>query len=479
MLRPNLPPALPYPSLVLAILFLLAAPQTRAQVATNFIRGDFHTLTDNGAWSWFMEKRVIIDHGRLIAGSVRANGTFKDSQLPGWGNVELNVLDLKSGQERNLVLHEHLEQDDHNCPGLLILRDGRYLAAYTRHNQEPRLYFRISKNPHDPFEWGPEVEFVPPGLKGNWSGDNTTYCNPIMLSGEHDRIYLFHRGVSQDPNYLVSDDDARTWKYGGKLFDGRHGYSPYTKYAWDGNTIHFVCTDDHPRNYDNSLYYGFIRDGQVYRAAGELVGPLSTTTNTTIHPWDLTRIFQGGSNNVAWMTDMQLDAKGRPVVLFTVKKDGAGSVRGKGGMDMRFHYARWDGSHWQESEIAYAGKRLYPNEDDYTGLGAIDPQDTAVLYISTDVWPRTGKPLISAADGKRHHEIFRGTTTDSGLTWNWLPVTENSTADNLRPVVPQWEDSRTALVWMRGKYSNNRGQWDTSVVASLLHPADFLETSAH
>jgi hypothetical protein len=87
--------------------------------------------------------------------------------------------------------------------------------------------------------------------------------------------------------------------------------------------------------------------------------------------------------------------------------------------------------------------------------------------------------LISAADGKRHHEIFRGTTADGGLTWNWLPVTENSTADNLRPVVPQWKDSRTALVWMRGKYSNNRGQWDTSVVTSLLHPADFSETPAH
>src|SRR5262249_6375790 len=152
---------------------------------------------------------------------------------------------------------------------------------YTKHNQEPRMYFRISKNPRDPYEWGPEVEFVPPGVKGNWAGDNTTYCNPIMLSGERNRIYLFHRGVSQDPNYLVSEDDARTWKYGGKLFEGLHGYSPYTKYAWSDGTIHFVGTEDHPRNYDNSLYHGLIRDGKVYRSDGALAGSLSTTTNAT------------------------------------------------------------------------------------------------------------------------------------------------------------------------------------------------------
>src|SRR5688572_30461069 len=58
-------------------------------VETNYVRGQLHELNDNGAWSWFMDERVIVDDGRLIVGSVRANGKFADKDRPGWGNVEL------------------------------------------------------------------------------------------------------------------------------------------------------------------------------------------------------------------------------------------------------------------------------------------------------------------------------------------------------------------------------------------------------
>jgi hypothetical protein len=37
------------------------------------------------------------------------------------------------------------------------------------------------------------------------------------------------------------------------------------------------------------------------------------------------------------------------------------------------------------------------------GLGKLD-----LGYLSTDAEVNTGRPLISAADGQRHHEIFRG-----------------------------------------------------------------------
>jgi hypothetical protein len=120
--------------------------------------------------------------------------------------------------------------------------------------------------------------------------------------------------------------------------------------------------------------------------------------------------------------------------------------------------------------MAYAGTRLYPGEDDYTGLVALDPNDPDVVYISTDAHPATGAPLVSSADHRRHHELFRGTTRDSGASWRWEPVTANSSVDNLRPVVPKWNDKRMALVWMRGAYKNNHGEWTTAVVASILAP---------
>lgn len=72
----------------------------------------------------------------------------------------------------------------------------------------------------------------------------------------------------------------------------------------------------------------------------------------------------------------------------------------------------------------------------------------------------------------RFHKLFRDETTDGGKTWNWSAITADSSTDNLRPPVPVWPDAqgRTLLVWMRGGYRVNRGEWNTAVVATLLPP---------
>lgn len=453
-------------------LALFPAVELRAQApANNFAVGKLVKLNENGAWSWFMDERAVIDNGFLIVGSVRAAGAFSDSARPGWGNVELSILELSSGTVHKVVLHERFEQDDHNAPGLIVLSDGRYFAAYTRHGQEAKIYYRISKKPHNPFEWEPANEFTTPGNAGNFRRDSVTYSNPIQLSEGDGRIYLLHRGVGLDPNYLVSDDDGQTWRYGGKVLVGRGGYSAYAKYASNGrDTIHIICTEDHPRNFDNSLYHAFIQRGNLHHSDGRVIAPLSASSTTTVHAWDLTRVYQGGGTNVAWMCDVELDAQERPVVLFTVQTDGAGKPTGSGGMDHRFHYARWDGTSWSAREIAFAGTRLYAGEDDYTGLGALDPQNTGIVYISTDADPISGKPLMSKATFRRQHELFRGVTNDDGKNWLWTALTSNSSKDNLRPIMPKWNDDRRALVWMRGDYLLNRGEWDTQVVGMILEP---------
>jgi hypothetical protein len=452
------------------ILALVAHPAGAADSAdsADFVAGDLITLNDNGAWSWFMDERAIVADGKLIVGSVRAVEDFRTGRDdPNWGNVEVAVYDVERGTTQHVILDEHFEQDDHDGPALLRLPDGRILAVYTRHAVERKVFYRISK-PNEPLAWGPIQTIVTPGEDSPpFSGSNVTYSNLFRLKSG--RIYNFYRGFDYDPNYMSSDDDGNTWQLGGRILKGLDGYGPYMKYAFDGDaTIHFVVTEDHPRNFDNSLYHGFVRDGEVYRSDGKPLGPLATGTDTQVNAWELTKIFQGDPDNVAWMTDVELDADKRPCVVFSVQKDGQGLPSGQGGFDHRFHYARWDGSTWLTHEIAYAGTRLYPGEDDYTGLAAIDPQNTNVIYISTDADPQTGEPLVSSADGKRHRELFRGETVDGGAKWSWTPITANSTMDNLRPIVPKWDDPRTALVWMRGAYRNNHGEWTTAVVAAIL-----------
>jgi hypothetical protein len=108
-----------------------------------------------------------------------------------------------------------------------------------------------------------------------------------------------------------------------------------------------------------------------------------------VRTWDFTRVFAGDPDNVAWMTDIEVDGEDRPVIAFSVQKDGRDKPQHEGGLDLRYRYARWDGEGWRADEIAYAGERLYPGEDDYSGLATIDPQDTRVLYISTNADPVT------------------------------------------------------------------------------------------
>jgi hypothetical protein len=156
-------------------------------------------------------------------------------------------------------------------------------------------------------------------------------------------------------------------------------------------------------------------------------------------------------------------------MLFSTQVDGRGLPRGQGGMDLRYHYARLGPGGWRTEEIAHAGTRLYAGEDDYSGLGALDPNNPDVLYISTDADPVTGAPLISTADNTRHYELFRGERSGNGK-WTFTPFTRNSAFDNLRPLIPNWKDRRTALVWMRGAYKANQGEWYSSVVAAIVPP---------
>jgi hypothetical protein len=432
----------------------------------NYVAGTPILLNDNGAWSWFMDERAIVHENKLIVGSVRAVGDYRNDRDPDWGNVEIAVYDLTTGTAGHVVLHRHFQQDDHDGPALLALSDGRYLAMYTQHGVERRIYYRFSA-PHDPLTWGPASTFDTPGNPAEaLHGDNVTYSNLFLLPSG--RILNFFRGVGLDPNYMYSDDTARTWRYGGRLARGRGGYSPYLKYAFDGaSTIHFVITEDHPRTYDNSVYHGFVRDGYVHLSDGTRRAKLSESPAVDLNAWDLTPVFRGDFENVAWVNDLELDAQHRPYLVFSVHKGGR-LPRGHGGMDHRFDYGRWDGAAWRVHEIAYAGTRLYAGEDDYTGLATLDPNDPDVVYISTDAEPSTGAPLVSRADGRRHHELYRGTTQDSGATWRWEPITANSTVDNLRPLVPKWADRRTAIVWMRGTYTHNHGAWTTAVVATIL-----------
>ncbi len=414
---------------------LLLAASASAQVV------QFHS---DGGWCWFEDERAIVVDGKLLFGVVSSKG-----------NIEAVTYDLAAKRSTVSILHTPLDDrdrrqwfDDHNSPAFLRLSDGRVLAMYAKHGPEEKIYSRRSK-PGDTTSWDDETVIIPSPTS------RVTYSNLHRLPAENSgkgRIYDFFRGLhnSFKPSYIYSDDNADTWQTGNVFIDvpTEFRHRPYVKYASDGrHTIHIAYTDGHPRNFDNSIYHVFYRKGMLHRSDGS---PIRSLKEGLKMPEEGTLVFKGDKNNVAWITDLHIDSLGRPYMVYSVQVGDGGKPQDDHGSDMRYRYARWNGSKWTDREIAHAGSRLYKGEDDYTGLAALDPHDPNRIYISTNADPVSGKPLVSKADGRRHWEIFRGTTRGGGK-WQWQPVTTDSTADNLRPVIPIWPGNQRAVLWLQGR----------------------------
>jgi hypothetical protein len=436
------------------------------------------TFNDNAAWSWFEGERVVVDRTTntiLVSSVAAAAGTGGAARS---GNVEVASYHVTTQAVQRFTLHANLEADDHNSAALYVRPDGRYVAMYSRHHTDTLSRWRVSTNPGSITTWSAAQTF------NNTVG--TTYSNLYNLSAENGgagRLYNFTRTVGFDPNVLVSADQGQTWAYGGRLLNDTGntttGQRPYVRYASNGtDLIHFIATDGHPRNVAaNSIYYGYVRNGQVFKTGGVIVDA-NLFDGTAAKPSDFTKLFQGGpvpggpNNGPAWTTDIRLDDGGNPYVAFSVRVTPT-VVKPDKNWDHDYYYGRFDGSQWHVHRMAFAGTELYGAEGDYTGLVALDPHDPNRVVISTDLHPVTNAPLVSATDGLRHWELFEGRTTDGGLTWNWTALTANSTVDNIRPVIPEWDETHTALLWLRGTYTSftNYDLDVVGIVAPVPEPA--------
>ena len=450
--------SLPLPSFVaVAALLGCSATETLAPVP-NFVAGELLVLKENGGYCWFEDERAIVDGAHILVGTVA--GTTDDHSTI--GDLDVTDFDLVSRTSTTFTLHPELQADDHDSPSLLLLPGGRYLAMYTRHATDRLMRWRVSRRAHDASAWEPEQTLEIPGPLG------VTYSNTFVLPAEGDRVYNFYRAQDQNAFVMTAPPEVPGFELTGRLLDWdptapdadpakvtgiTELTRPYVRYASNGvDTIHFATTEDHPSAYDNSIYHGFLRGGAVHDSFGAVVDP-ALADDAAASPVQLTRVYAGDADHVAWTTDIEIDDSGHPYLAFSVQRDGAATrgVAMLGGLDHRYHYARFDGSRWHVHEMAYAGTRLHAGQDDYTGLVALDPRDPDTVYLSTNADPATGDPLVSNADGERHHEIFRGRTRDRGASWVWTPLTANSTTDNLRPIIPRWPE-HTALLWLRGQY---------------------------
>jgi hypothetical protein len=470
-------------------------PPPPPQPLSGVVNGNLIHFDSDGNWTWYTDERAIVDpnNGHVLVNSVGFSPTVGVSNR---GDVDIVDFNPATGRRVRTRLanqvggNPNIQNDDHNVGGLLVLPDGRYLAMYANHGNNGGLgdefsRWRRSINPGDSTSWTTEQLFnwfnAVPGANttGNPEAANVSYHNLFYLS-EENQVYDISRsygrlsinGASQNmPNILRYDMNTNTVQWAGQLLESEaQGYSAYPKYASNGvDRIYFTTTETHPRNFNNSIYAGYIENGKTFDMLGNVVDGNIFDNGTTAggsglvpDVTDFTLVQQadplGQGHNRLWTVDTNLDAGGQPMALYISRWNPDGSTsNGSTTMpiDHRLHFARWNEQtdQWEKNEVARMGNRLYRgtdlSEQDYTGNAALVPGDPSTIYISTPYDPRdpTGATFTTS------YEIYKGKSADGGASWAWTAITENSVVDNLRPIVPDAHGGDTTVLWFRGTYT--------------------------
>lgn len=468
----------------------------------DIVHGNLIQIDGDGNWTWYTDERSVVDpnNGHVLVNSVGFSPSYIAPSYT--GIVDVVDFDPATGRRIRTQLSNqpgglNIQSDDHNVGALLVLPDGRYLAMYANHGNNGGLgdeftRYRVSTNPGDITSWSEEQLFnwydEVPGANqtGNPDQGNVSYHNLFYLADEG-KVYDISRsygqlstnGAGQNmPNIVEYDPETNSIEWKGQFLESdAQGYSAYPKYVSDGKSrIYFATTETHPRNYNNSIFAGYIEGGQSFDMQGNLVDENLFDSNVTASSGavpdvtDFTLVAEpdplGEGYNRFWTSDLALDSEGNPMALYTSRYNPDGSTDSgstTNPIDHRLHFARWnpDTGSWSNEEIARMGDRLFDSEQDYTGVGALIPGDENTLYISTPYDPRDPTWLTETTN----HEIYRGTF--DGGEWDWTAVTEDSTVDNLRPIAPDTHGvGPQPVFWFRGDYFHAQNA-DTAVVGII------------
>ncbi len=391
------------------------------------------TLDTDGAWCWFADPRAIYYKG--------AKEQTYFSWVSGKGDIVIAAYNHRKGEYKKNILSERLQADDHANPTIFIRKDGKIILFYSKHFDTVMRY-RISTNAEDISSFGTEKTF----------GYNVTYPYPFRVG---DDIVIFYRGDTDwHPTMAVSHDNGETFQTPVKFIVGG-GQRPYTRFSQDSaGAIHVAFTTGHPRNEsENKIYYACFKNGKFYRADGSLIKDYRNGANPlNIDTHDAEMVYDG-SKGKGWIWDITVDSLKNPVLAYTSFPQDT---------DHRYHYARWTGKKWYQTQLTDAGT-WFPQtpageterEPNYSGGISLDYDNPSQIYLSKQV--------------KGVFEILKFTTPDGGITWDSVAITRNTPPGvvNVRPVVPRHHKKGFFdVIWMRGTYTHYTS-YQTSLVFQM------------
>jgi rhamnogalacturonyl hydrolase YesR len=374
----------------------------------------YKSMTFNGSWCWFSDPRAVYHEGKYK----RTYSGWVDN----FGDIHIAFYDHETKQIQSKVLFDNLETDDHVNPTILIDENGKLIVFFSMHMKGVQPLFMIkSSEPESIEKWGEvkRVDLNDKALSG--TGDmNHTYTNPVMLSAENNRIYLFWRGVDGKPSFSFSDDKGESWSVGKVFFMPDRIYSfrrPYVKIYSDGvDKIHFCLTDGHPRDEkENSIYYMYCKGGSFYKADGTKIRDIN---NLPVSPGETDLVYNAKAGKArAWNWDLGTDENSRPVIAYAKYPDDSTHI---------YCYSVWDGKKWNNTDLINSGSwfpetppgKVEP-EPNYSGGMSLDHESPGTLYLSIN------RDSV--------FEIEKWVTSNNGKSWKAERLTRGSAKNNVRP----------------------------------------------
>ncbi|MEE9432350.1 MAG: glycoside hydrolase family 88 protein [Melioribacteraceae bacterium] len=420
---------------LLSVFFLLNLQTNAQEVSSDNSANFYKTFSKDGAWCWFSDPRAVYLNGKIYSGWVSSDGS-----------IMVASYNEKTGEKKEVNIYPQFNKDDHANPSFVILPDKRIMVFFTAHSllglgeKVPAITYATTKYPEDITEWEIQKKIT----QNSKGPRGFCYTNPIMLSEENNRIYIFWRGGDYKPTFSYTDDFGKTWSKVFSLVKSSKFTSkrPYVKVASNGkDEIHFAFTDGHPRNEPlNSIYYLKYKGGKFYKADGTQIG---TMENLPIVHEDCSIVYNSPKEFKknrfgirSWIWDIALAEDGNPTIAYTLLPEET---------KHHYYYAKWDGQAWSNSKISNAGssfprykrvKEYKEPEPHYSGGIYLDHENPNIVYYS--------KPINDI------FEIYKAETKDNGKTWVETAITTNSKKDNVRPYAIRGANNYASsqVLWM-------------------------------
>ncbi len=402
-------------------------------------------VADEGAWCWFADPRALHYENE----SKTINATYI-GYIDVHGNVKATQYDWLTGRKTDVLIRSYFQPDDHNNPTFVVLPDERVMIFYTRHTDEPKIWYRISTKPGDITSLGEEKYLA--------TANNTTYPSPFILSDDPQHIYLCWRGINWHPTIarltMPDASDNCKFDFGPKQIVQSTGARPYAKYQSNGkDKIYVSYTTGHPDNeMPDWLYFNVIDinkgNGPILRDInGKQLSIINngvfnvSKTDSYANSYPAT-IVDKSANIRNWVWQITLDKDEHPVIAYPHIDDAKTSHV--------YWYSRWTGSAWRNTWVQYGGHAFHHNwnstERCYSGGMAIDPDNINDLYLSIPT-------KDGAFDRNGVYEIWKYTIDDNGKVAGSEQITKNSPKNNARPfIIPGSGSSKMRLTWMQGDY---------------------------